>query len=76
MYNNLGPGLLESAYEAALGFELVNAGLQVKIQVALPMIYQTAKVDVGYRMDLVEDKVIIEVKSAGKNLRLQAIILN
>ena len=64
VYNNLGPGLLESAYEAALGFELVNSGLQVKVQLALPMIYQTVKVDVGYRLDLVvEDKVIIEIKS-------------
>src|SRR5690349_17540848 len=64
VYNNLGPGLLESAYEAALGFELVNAGLGVKTQVALPMIYETVKVDVGYRIDLVvEEKVIIEVKS-------------
>lgn len=40
---NLGPGLLESAYEAALGLELMNAGVQVKVQVALPMIYQTIK---------------------------------
>ena len=64
VYNNLGPGLLESAYEAALGFELMNAGLQAKIQVALPMIYQTVKIDVGYRLDVVvEDKVIIEIKS-------------
>src|SRR5262245_9773922 len=64
VYNNLGPGLLESAYEGALGFELANAGLSVKMQVALPMIYQTAKVDVGYRIDaVVEDKVIIEIKS-------------
>ncbi len=64
VYNNLGPGLLESAYEAALGFELINAGLRVRMQVALPMIYQTIKVDVGYRIDmLVEDKVIIEIKS-------------
>ena len=64
VYNNLGPGLLESAYEAALGFELINAGLRVKTQVALPMIYETIKVDVGYRIDmLVEDKVIIEIKS-------------
>jgi GxxExxY protein len=43
VYNNLGPGLLESAYEAALGFELMNAGLLVKIQIALPMIYQSVK---------------------------------
>ena len=64
VYNNLGPGLLESAYEAALGYELINAGLRVMIQVALPMIYQTVKIDVGYRLDLVvEDKVIIEIKS-------------
>jgi len=64
VYNNLGPGLLESAYEAALGFELMNAGLFVKIQTALPMIYQSVKVDVGYRLDVVvEDKVIIEIKS-------------
>jgi GxxExxY protein len=64
VYNNLGPGLLESAYEAALGFELMNAGLFVKIQMALPMIYQSVKVDVGYRLDVVvEDKVIIEIKS-------------
>jgi len=64
VYNNLGPGLLESAYEAALKFELEKAGLEVKSQVALPMIYETIKVDVGYRLDLlVENKVIIELKS-------------
>ena len=64
VYNNLGPGLLESAYEAALGFELVKAGLNIKTQVALPMIYETVKVDVGYRIDLlVEDKVVIEIAS-------------
>ena len=63
VYNNLGPGLLESAYEA-LGFELMNAGLLVKVQIALPMIYQSVKVDVGYRLDVVvEGKVIIEIKS-------------
>jgi len=64
VYNNLGPGLLESTYEAALGFELMSAGLQAKVQVALPMTYQTVKVDVGYRLDVVvEDKVFIEIKS-------------
>ena len=64
VYNNLGPGLLESAYEAALAFELIQAGVIVKTQVALPMIYQTVKVDVGYRIDmLVEVKVLIEIKS-------------
>ena len=64
MYNNLGPGLLESAYEAALAFELIKTDLNVKTQVMLPMIYETIKMDNGYRLDLlVEDKVIIELKS-------------
>lgn len=64
VYNNLGPGLLESAYEAALKYELEKANLQVRTQVALPMIYESIKVDVGYRLDLlVENKVIIELKS-------------
>lgn len=64
VFNNLGPGLLESAYEAALFFEIDRAGLSVCSQVALSMIYETIRVDVGYRLDiLVENKVIIEVKS-------------
>jgi GxxExxY protein len=64
IYNNLGPGLLESAYEAALLYELNKEGLTVQSQVALPMIYETVKVDIGYRLDLlVENKVIIELKS-------------
>lgn len=64
VYNALGPGLLESACEAALMFEIQKAGLKARNQVALPMIYQTVQVDVGYRLDiLVEEKVIIELKS-------------
>ncbi|MFM9840571.1 MAG: GxxExxY protein [Cyclobacteriaceae bacterium] len=64
VFNNLGPGLLESAYEAALAFEINKTGLKVKSQVALPMLYESIIVDVGYRLDLlVEDKVIIELKS-------------
>jgi len=64
VYNNLGPGLLESAYEAALLYELENAGLNVKHQFGLPMLYESVKVDIGYRLDLlVENKVIIELKS-------------
>lgn len=64
VYNNLGPGLLESAYEAALKYELEKANLQVRTQVAMPMIYESTKVDIGYRLDiLVENKVIIELKS-------------
>jgi GxxExxY protein len=64
VYNALGPGLLESAYEAALGHELKKEGLHVVSQLALPLIYDEIKLDVGYRIDLlVNDKVIIEIKS-------------
>lgn len=64
VYNNLGPGLLESAYEAALKYELEKDNQYVRSQVPLPMIYEKIKVDIGYRLDLlVENKVIIELKS-------------
>ena len=64
VYNNLGPGLLESAYEAALKIELEKAGCKVKTQVYLPMIYDGVKVEKAYRIDmLVEDKVIVELKA-------------
>jgi len=64
IFNALGPGLLESSYEAVLAYELRKEGLQVKTQVALPLIYENIKLEVGYRIDiLVENKVIIEIKS-------------
>ncbi|HLP56490.1 MAG TPA: GxxExxY protein [Fluviicola sp.] len=64
VYRELGPGLLESAYESALYFELLNAGLKVKKQLALPLVYKDIQLDCGYRIDLlVEGKVIIELKS-------------
>ena len=64
VYNTLGPGLLESSYEAAMGYELVKSGLLVEHQVGLPLIYEELKLDVGYRIDLlIEKKVIIEIKS-------------
>jgi GxxExxY protein len=64
VYNALGPGLLESAYEAVLAYELNKMGLDIKTQVPLPLIYEEVKLDVGYRIDiLVENKVIIEIKS-------------
>ena len=60
----LGPGLLESAYETCLERELKLKGLKVKRQVGLPLIYKDVTCDIGYRIDLlVEDKVIIEIKS-------------
>jgi GxxExxY protein len=64
VYNTLGPGLLESAYEAALAFEITKEGLPVKAQVGLPMMYESIRVDIGYRLDLVvAEKVIVELKS-------------
>ncbi len=60
----LGPGLLESAYEACLAFELVSRGLKVEQQRALPVIYRDVKLDCGYRLDFVVEKVVvIELKA-------------
>ena len=64
LHKTIGPGLLESAYEAALAYELVAMGYEVKRQLAMPFIYKGVKQEVGYRIDLlVNNKVIIEVKS-------------
>lgn len=64
IHKTLGPGLLESAYEECLFFELKNAGLFVEKQRALPLIYESVKLDVGYRIDIIiENKFIVEVKS-------------
>ncbi len=64
LHRKVGPGLLESAYENALAYELKSAGLTVQQQLAMPFVYKEIKMDVGYRLDLlVEDKVIVEVKS-------------
>lgn len=64
MHKTLGPGLLESAYENALSYELRNIGLQVKQQVPMPFVYKEIRLDVGYRIDIIiENKVIVEIKS-------------
>jgi GxxExxY protein len=64
VYNNLGPGLLESVYVLALRYELLKENLLVKTEVAFPVYYDGEVLDTGYRLDLlVENKVIIEVKS-------------
>lgn len=64
LHKTLGPGLLESAYEAALAYDLRQLGLEVKTQVPMPMVYKEVKMDIGYRIDLfVENKVIVEIKS-------------
>ena len=66
-----GPGLLESAYEAMLVHELRKRGLRVAQQQSIPLIYEDVELDVGYRADLiVEDKVIVELKSVEKIARV------
>jgi len=71
VHRELGPGLLESAYEACLAYELPDRGLSVERQKALPVKYRGVNVDCGYRIDLlVEGKVIVELKAVE---RLEAI---
>jgi GxxExxY protein len=64
VHSALGSGLLESAYERCLYYELANEGLSVQQQVPLPLVYKGVELDCAYRLDLiVENKVIVEVKS-------------
>jgi GxxExxY protein len=67
IHRELGPGLLGSAYEACLAFELLHLGLRVDRQVPLPVTYRGLRLDCGYRIDLlIEKEVIVEVKSVEK----------
>jgi GxxExxY protein len=64
VYRELGPGLLESVYEAALLYQLKKDGLDAKSQVPIPVIYDGQELNIGFRIDiLVENKVIVEIKS-------------
>ncbi|MBK7106569.1 MAG: GxxExxY protein [Ignavibacteriae bacterium] len=64
VHKNLGPGLLESAYEECLFYELNKNGLFVEKQKPMPLIYEEVKLDCGYRIDLmIERKLILEIKS-------------
>ncbi|MDQ5928803.1 MAG: hypothetical protein QG594_581 [Bacteroidota bacterium] len=64
VHQTLGPGLLESAYEECLFYELKKLDLKVEKQKALPLIYEEVKLDVGYRLDiLIENKLILEIKA-------------
>lgn len=64
VYNNWGPGLLESVYESALTYELTKKGLRVDRQVEVPILYDGIKIESNLRLDmLVEDLVIVELKS-------------
>ncbi len=64
VHSALGPGLLESAYEECLYYELEKSGLSVVKQAPLPLVYEEIKLNIGYRVDLlVENKVVVELKS-------------
>ena len=64
IHKNLGPGLLESVYEAALVYDLKKLGIIVSCQVDIPVIYEEIKMDLGFRPDvIVDNKVIVEIKS-------------
>ena len=67
IHRNLGPGLLESVYESILALEIQKRGLSVKRQVPVSIVYEGIRFDEGFRADLiVEDKVIVELKSVEK----------
>jgi GxxExxY protein len=64
VHSELGPGLLESAYQACLVYELKKKGLKVEVEKSLPLVYKDIKLEYGYRIDiLVEDKVVVELKT-------------
>lgn len=64
VHKELGPGLLESAYQECLFYELIKAGLKVEKEKPLPIVYKEVKLNHGYRIDLlVENKVVIELKT-------------
>ena len=69
VHRALGPGLLESAYEACLAFELRERELLVRTQVELPIVYKSIQLDVGYRIDIVVDEaIVVELKTMHKLL--------
>lgn len=71
IYNNLGPGLLESVYSAALVYELNKSGLAVRKEVPVPVYYEGERLELGFRLDLlVEKKVIFEIKSVERLARV------
>jgi GxxExxY protein len=68
VHTNLGPGLLESVYEAVLAYELEKRGLGVQRQVSIPVTYEGIRFDVGFKADLlVEQRVIVELKSVERS---------
>jgi GxxExxY protein len=73
VHTELGPGMLESAYEACMFFELIDAGLRVERQKALPLFYRGQRMNCGYRLDLlVNGQIIIEVKAVDRLQRVHS----
>ena len=71
VHRQLGPGLLESAYEQCLAYELRHANVPFRVQVELPIEYKQIQLDCGYRMDLlVADRLIVELKSVDQLLKI------
>ena len=69
VHRQLGPGLIESAYEACLAYELEHSGIANKRQIALPLVYKTVRLDCGYRMDfVVEPDLVLEIKAVAQVL--------
>lgn len=64
VHKALGPGLLESSYKECLHYEVVKAGYFAEKEKALPLVYETVKLDIGYRIDLlIENKLVVEIKA-------------
>ncbi len=69
VHSALGPGLLESAYQACLAHELRKRGLTVQVQCPVPIVYDGVRIELGYRIDLVvEDAVVVELKAVANVL--------
>lgn len=69
VHRALGPGLLESTYEACLAYELLERGLRIERQAPLPVVYRGVRIDCGYRLDLVvEGSVVVEIKAVERLL--------
>jgi len=74
VHRALGPGLLESAYEACLAYELVSRGFKIEQQKELPLKYREVMLDAGYRIDLLVDEcVVVELKAIEKTLPLHEV---
>lgn len=67
VHKSLGPGLLESAYQECLLYELLKSGIKVEKEISMPIIYKEIKLNQGYRIDLlIENKIVLELKAVDK----------